>query len=804
MPVDAMARVRAARASGARRTRATRTRARRFGTTMPRWRAMDRRAMDAMDARWTRATGEGKGEGREASEEARATARADMAVVLESGRSRGTGAGEERRAGRRANRFEEEERASRSEEEGARMTSTSGSGPGLARGDGGAFALIGTPGRCVTTFRVRKRTRFGQRVVLVGSTAELGTWRVLGGSIRCAPEGNDWWSATVCLEVPTSRVVGEECVVCEYNFAVIDDVAESTGPTYVWRSGTSALTLPSYAFMVEVVDVWTEEKREFTSLTDTFRMNEPALKQVLQYYTGGASKSLRARDDRNVKTEIWFPSDDCAVLTEDGEAVEILENVRDEEEGDQAMRVGDVYLGTVVSKVPNMKSLLVGVATKNGKFTKTVLLRDGLSQPAAWWKGQESDKVVIEASEVSLPDEDEDVEMKLISSMMHSDMNDQLARAGKQAFGMYNIGDAVILEIIRDSREHKGAIATAEPSLTGRFTVFKGTANGVSAHASKKLSVVTRDSLAQWGENTLKQTWRYGLEKIRDKNEAPLFTGFHGGGAHLIMRSASASAPPDVVTREVSELTRRWKSMCISAAKSVTKSRKRQQPLVPRLLWRDNTNFKGMVLRELASTNIHSIVMPNDSKPEELEEITKSVSTLRADTEEMQTVVRVGSQVKMQNLIRRARTFSERVTIPDTQSAQLVIQSTEALTAIDVNTGSSRMSVAEINVMAARTAAAEIRRRNISGIIVIDFVNAGNPKTRDQIYRQIEAEFADAATRDRGKISFMPISAFGLMQITRSHIPYGPKVEAKDVRREDARSSTKSSATKWLDKRKTR
>ena len=211
-----------------------------------------------------------------------------------------------------------------------------------------------------------------------------------------------------------------------------------------------------------------------------------------------------------------------------------------------------------------------------------------------------------------------------------------------------------------------------------------------------------------------------------------------------------------------------------------------------------------MVLRELASTNIHSIVMPNDSKPEEIDEITKTVSTLRADTEEMQTVVRVGSQVKMQNLIRRARTFSERVPIPDTHSAQLVIQSTEALTAIDVNTGSSRMSVAEINVMAARAAAAEIRRRNISGIIVIDFVNAGNPKTRDQIYRQIEAEFADAATRDRGKISFMPISAFGLMQITRSHIPYGPKVEAKDVRREDARSSTKSSATKWLDKRKTR
>ena len=155
----------------------------------------------------------------------------------------------------------------------------------------------------------------------------------------------------------------------------------------------------------------------------------------------------------------------------------------------------------------------------------------------------------------------------------------------------------------------------------------------------------------------------------------------------------------------------------------------------------------------------------------------------------------------MHRLMQRALTFPERVSIPNTPSAQLVIQSTEALTAIDVNTGSSRMSVAEINVLAARTAAHEIRRRNISGIIVIDFINAANPRTRAQIYRQIEAEFADAAPRDRGKISFVPISTFGLMEITRSHIAYGPKVEANSP----TRDSRKSAASRWLDqKRKTR
>lgn len=82
----------------------------------------------------------------------------------------------------------------------------------------------------------------------------------------------------VCLEVSTSRVVGEECVVCEYNFVVIDDVVESMGLIYVWRSGMSVLMFLSYVFMVEVVDVWIEEKWEFMFLTDTFCMNESALK----------------------------------------------------------------------------------------------------------------------------------------------------------------------------------------------------------------------------------------------------------------------------------------------------------------------------------------------------------------------------------------------------------------------------------------------------------------------------------------------------------------------------------------------
>jgi ribonuclease G len=226
--------------------------------------------------------------------------------------------------------------------------------------------------------------------------------------------------------------------------------------------------------------------------------------------------------------------------------------------------------------------------------------------------------------------------------------------------------------------------------------------------------------------------------------------------------------------------------------KSINKQRAASKPIRPRLLWRDSNDFKGMILRELCSLNISGVVVRDQ---EMLVKMVKSVSHLREGDDNINTIVRLGSQQRLKKLM--DITFSERVPIPHTTSAELVIESTEALTAIDVNTGSSRLSVAEINVMAARTAAAELRRRNISGIIVIDFVNVSDPQIRDRVYRQIEAEFADAAARDRAKVSFTPISFVGLMEITREHMAYGPVLETSDKKIKN----DKSSASKWLERR---
>ena len=662
----------------------------------------------------------------------------------------------ERGRGKTGNRFVERRRVNSGE--GVRNI-TKGATHGERVND--EWALVGEARRCVATFRVRKRTRFGQRVALVGSVEALGNWNVCGGGVRCTSEGGDWWTAAVLLEIPEGASGdGEEpVVVCEYNFALVD---QGDVPNFTWRSGTSVLKLPQRAFNANILDVWPEAHREYSTLMDTFRMNEPASVQVTQYHTGGASLTKKDLNQLGkVTTEIWFPSNERAVVVEDGVVVEILDDSSKGPDGNDGMRVGDIYLGVVMNRVPNMRSLMVSCAAADsgkGKGSKVVLLRDGLASPAALWK--------VQGKQGADESNDESNDGSLLGVLKGQTILERLARAAKKgAFGMYDYGDAVIVEIIRDATEFKGPVATAEPSITGRFTVLQGTADGLSARTSKKLSVLSRDELAELGESLLRQ--RMSPKSNRERGT------FVGGGAHLIMRTSALNAPIETLTEEVNLLSSQWKAIVVRANNFVCNSQKNGKLVKPRLLWRDRQDFKALVLRELCSLNISSIVVPDANMQEDMNE---SVALMRAGDEDMHTTVRVGAPPMMKKLLDSC--FAERVPIQKTTSAELVIQSTEALTAIDVNMGSSRITVSNLNIAAARTAATEIRRRNLSGIIVIDFINVPHWQGRDQVYRQVEAAFGEAAARDRAKISFTPISPFGLMEITRERLSLGPAMVA--------------------------
>ncbi len=114
------------------------------------------------------------------------------------------------------------------------------------------------------------------------------------------------------------------------------------------------------------------------------------------------------------------------------------------------------------------------------------------------------------------------------------------------------------------------------------------------------------------------------------------------------------------------------------------------------------------------------------------------------------------------------QTFLRKVTLPS--GGEIVIDETEALVAIDVNTGSHRNvnkdgkdTILQVNLEAAREMARQIRLRNTGGLIIMDFIDMKNPKDRKAVFNLMRTEM----TKDKAKCHILPISQLGIMQMTR-------------------------------------
>nr|BCX00248.1 MAG: hypothetical protein KatS3mg041_0294 [Bacteroidota bacterium] len=117
--------------------------------------------------------------------------------------------------------------------------------------------------------------------------------------------------------------------------------------------------------------------------------------------------------------------------------------------------------------------------------------------------------------------------------------------------------------------------------------------------------------------------------------------------------------------------------------------------------------------------------------------------------------------------------FSRRVKLPS--GGHIVIEHTEAMHVIDVNSGpyaprrDQEENALQTNLEAAREIARQLRLRDLGGIIVVDFIDLRDPKNRQKVYEELKKEFA----KDRAKTSLLPMSEFGLVQITRQRIRPG-------------------------------
>jgi ribonuclease E len=296
----------------------------------------------------------------------------------------------------------------------------------------------------------------------------------------------------------------------------------------------------------------------------------------------------------------------------------------------------------------------------------------------------------------------------------------------------------VLCQVTKNPIGSKGARLTQDVSLPGRFVVL--VPNSDTYGISKRL-----------GDDERKRLRRI-LDEIRPEK--------HG----LIVRTAAEGATPDELQRDVALLLRQWDAIEAKAKKANS----------PMLLHKE-PDMAVRVIREEFNQNYRGIVIDDRDLYEEVRSYVESISPELADRVEFHD-----SSVEPLPLFEKHhvheqlhKAIDRKVWLPS--GGSLIIERTEALTVIDVNTGknvgssSLEETVFRNNLEAADEIARQLRLRDIGGIVVIDFIDMEIRANREAVI----GTFRDALSRDKTRTQVFDISELGLVEMTRKRISEG-------------------------------
>ncbi len=299
-------------------------------------------------------------------------------------------------------------------------------------------------------------------------------------------------------------------------------------------------------------------------------------------------------------------------------------------------------------------------------------------------------------------------------------------------------GQTVLCQVTKNPIGTKGARLTQEVSLPGRFVVL--IPNSDTYGISKRL-----------GDDERKRLRRI-LDEVRPAG--------HG----LIVRTAAEGATADELRRDVARLSQQWEQI-----DQMAKSRR-----APALLYRE-PDMAVRVIREEFNKNYRGVVIDDRALYEEVRDYVASINPELADRVEWagdsDDPLPVFERYHVHEQIHKA--LDRKVWLPS--GGSLIIERTEALTVIDVNTGKNvgtsnlEETVFRNNLEAAEEIARQLRLRDIGGIIVIDFIDMEIAQNRAEVIKT----FRSALARDKTRTQVFDISELGLVEMTRKRISEG-------------------------------
>jgi ribonuclease E len=297
-------------------------------------------------------------------------------------------------------------------------------------------------------------------------------------------------------------------------------------------------------------------------------------------------------------------------------------------------------------------------------------------------------------------------------------------------------GDSVLVQVTKDPVGHKGARLTSHIALSGRHLVY--VPNGNASGISRKLSDVER-------------------RRLRDvlKSLVP-------DGAGVIVRTAAEGASEDDLARDVKRLQAQWEDIQAKTAEGNA----------PSLLYSE-PDLVIRVVRDLFNEDFRDLVIQGTDAYDEVEAYLGHVSPdlvsrvrRHAGAADVFTEWRIDEQI--------LKGLDRKVYLPS--GGHLVIDRTEAMTVIDVNTGkytgaggNLEETVTRNNLEAAEEIVRQLRLRDLGGIVVIDFIDMVLESNRELVLRRL----TECLGRDRTKHQVTEITSLGLVQMTRKRIGQG-------------------------------
>jgi ribonuclease G len=395
-----------------------------------------------------------------------------------------------------------------------------------------------------------------------------------------------------------------------------------------------------------------------------------------------------------------------------------------DEEGDK-FTVGDIYLGTVKKVVPGLNAAFIDIGYEKDAFLHYLDLGPQVSSLNKFTKLVQTKK---------------DATHKI--SKFHLDPD--IDKLGKIS-NVLSKNQQILVQVVKEPISTKGPRLSCELSIAGRYLVLVPFSTTVNI--SKKISE---------GEER-KRLLRL-ISSIKPENFG------------VIIRTVAAGKEVAELDRDLRNLLNIWEE----GVKKLKNAKPREKVI-------GEMSRASSILRDMLNESFDSITVDDKDIYDEIKSYIKTIAPekekiVKLYNGKVKIFESFGVEKQMKTL------FGQSISLP--RGGYLIIEHTEALHVIDVNSGNKsnaeedqEATALSVNLEAAKEIARQLRLRDMGGIIVIDFIDMKNPDHKKLLYDRMREEMKT----DRSKFTVLPLSKFGLMQITRQRVRPELNIITKEI-----------------------